>query len=383
MRSRLLLGLCGLVISVSVLGFAKPAPAATSAPIQTPTTTAPKVIELTMTSNLAPNSALSYTMIFWAKELEKRTNGMVKVGQMTWSGSLLKSDTIAQGVGKNIASVGYIQAAYIPSLLPMTNAVFPVYINEGTPWGKTEIDLYKNEPQIHNEWAKLNIRPIYFVDFPPQLLMTTFKINSIADFKARRFRAVGTSHEFIANLGGIPINIASAETYTGLQKGTVEGVSGNPAYTIMTSKFHEIIKQATNTRNGDYSAFLGAIINVDVYNGLPDIAKKVISDLEIAAPEYFKTLDKKDSDEGLDMLKKKGIDIVQVSPDAAKQWYKVIDPPKIWDRYAKDAEARGLNPRPILDQLRVKALEYEAKHPNKTVVEQWGEANPGYVKYIK
>ncbi|MGE0801091.1 MAG: TRAP transporter substrate-binding protein [Lautropia sp.] len=343
---------------------------------------ADKPIELSMTSSLSPDSLHSLAMTYWGKELEKRTGGQVKIGQMTWAGTLLKADSLAQGIGRGIADVGYAAASLNPSHMPMSNAVFPNFINEGTPWRNIHTELFRSVPEINAEWTKLNIRPLYFVEFPPQLLMTTFKTNGISDFKAKRMRAVGASHYFVANLGGIPISIGAAETYTALQKGTVEGVSGNPAYTVTASKFHEVIKQAMNTRNGDYTGWLGAAINIDTYNRLPDSAKKVIAELEKDVPQHFNRLDREASNKAFDTLKQKGIDIVQLSPETAKQWYKVINPPAIWDVYVKEAEARGLKPRPVLERLVAIAREHEAKHPGKTVVEQWAEANPGYVKVI-
>ena len=75
-RSRLVL--LGLVISFMIVTFGAVPSEASSA----------KPIELTFSSYLPESSNTSVVERWWAKELEKRTNGRVKVVKWHYAGSL-------------------------------------------------------------------------------------------------------------------------------------------------------------------------------------------------------------------------------------------------------------------------------------------------------
>lgn len=71
--------------------------------------------------------------------------------------------------------------------------------------------------------------------------MTTFPVNSAADVKGRKIRAVGVTAKYVEAMGGVPVNIAVTDWYMGLKLGTVDGlISG--ANQLEETKLKEVIK---------------------------------------------------------------------------------------------------------------------------------------------
>jgi len=367
-----------LALIASIVGCAEPTPTPTPTP-----TPKPEVIELTMTSNLPEPSSLSQAMRFWASELEKRTGGQVTVPHQTWGGALLKSDALMQGLGDGVVDVAFIGMDYTPALLPLTRALTPTFLNSGRGISSILKEFYETVPEIRTEWGNMNIRPLYFCNGSNGIIMTGFEFDDVENLKAKRIRAVGQAHNFIANLGGVPVSIAAGEAYIGMQKGTIDGVAGLPAYTLLSYKLAEVINQATNYRFGCYTMWMGAGMNMDTYNSLPEDVKKVIDDLWEPAGDFYAEIDRNGALEGLDYCKENGVRIVQLSPEKAKEWQKIVDPPSIWESYIKETEAKGYDVRPLMDKLIGLIEKYEAEHPGLTDFERWNELNPGYLEVLK
>jgi len=371
------IGLLVLIASLLMLGCAKPAPAPAPAP-------APEVFEITFTSNIGEASVTSQAMKWWAGELEKRTQGQVKVVQMTFGGALLKSDTIVQGIGKGIADVGYFSATYTPAEFPLANALTAVYLNDGIGIGAMLYKLYATTPELKAEFERNNLMPVYLRDGTQRPINTNFPLTSLEDLKAKNIRAYGTEHLLFANWGAVPVKVAAADTYVALQKGTVDGNCGLPYHYLKTQKLAEVITQTTSTSFDCYAMWTGAIMNLDTYNSFPDSVKEVINELSVETTEWVARGEKEQGFEGLDYAKELGVDIVVLSPEKADEWWEAADVEGIWGKYIQDAEEKGVTAaRPVFEKLVELVREYDEAHPRKLWIEEWGDSNPGVVKILK
>lgn len=332
-----------------------------------------KVIELSMTSTFPQSSIHSQAMIAWGKELEKRTKGRAKIGQATWSGALLKQSSLMPGLGKGVADVAFIASSYSRSLFPIISAVSPVFIDDGYHSAGFTKELYETTPEIQEEYRRNNIRPLYFVRSPDQILGTTFKFSNLEGFKNKRLRSLGEVHDWCAKLGAIPINIASGDIYVAVQKGTIDGYTGMMANALFTHKLAEVVVQVTDTRFGCYAAWNGVGMNLDVYNRLPADIKKIIEEIGPVATDYYAKADDEESFKGLELCKRQGVAIVQLSPEESARWYKIVDPPSIWEKYIKEAEAAGYPARRIMERALIIWEKYKKQTPHKALFDRFWE----------
>ena len=85
---------------------------------------AAKTIELTLADTTAAVGLRGEGVNIFVEEIEKHTNGQVKIN-VYWGSSLLKGKEILNGVATGIVDMGYINANYYPKQL-LLHSAFPL-----------------------------------------------------------------------------------------------------------------------------------------------------------------------------------------------------------------------------------------------------------------
>jgi len=156
----------------------------------------------------------------WAKEVEKRTHGKVKV-QTFPGGTLLAAKNIFDGVISGMADIGNFAMSYQPGRFPVSEAVdLPMGFTSARAASLTLFDLI--EKQKPKEFAKVKVLTLFTC--PPTNFMTKTPVKSLADLKGMELRVAGTNAEVVKRLGGIPVAMPQSETPEAIQKGVVKGM---------------------------------------------------------------------------------------------------------------------------------------------------------------
>ncbi len=156
----------------------------------------------------------------WAKEVEKRTEGKVKVEYYPGQ-TLTKADQIYDGVVNGISDVGFSVLGYTRGRFPLMEVVdLPLgYKNgvEATNVANAVFDKFKD--QVLNDTVVM-----YLHAHGPGLVHTKGKaVKKLEDMKGLKIRSHGTSQKVVKALGGTPVAQPMPETYQSLQKGVVDG----------------------------------------------------------------------------------------------------------------------------------------------------------------
>ena len=156
----------------------------------------------------------------WAKEVEKRTHGKVKV-QTFPGGTLLAAKNIFDGVISGMADIGNFAMSYQPGRFPVSEAVdLPMGFTSARAASLTLFDLIeKYKPK---EFAQVKVLTLFTC--PPTNFMTKTPVRSLADLKGMELRVAGTNAEVVKRLGGIPVAMPQSETPEAIQKGVVKGM---------------------------------------------------------------------------------------------------------------------------------------------------------------
>src|SRR5512145_3156179 len=171
-------------------------------------------------ANFPPASTFpSVQMERWAKEVEKRTNGEVKI-QTFPGGTLLSAKNIFDGVISGTADIGNFAMSYQPGRFPVSEAVdLPLGFKSARVASLVLYDLIeKYKPK---EFEKVKILTLFTC--PPANLMTSKPVKSLKDLKGMEIRVSGTSVDVLKNLGGSGIAMPQSDTPEALQKGVVKG----------------------------------------------------------------------------------------------------------------------------------------------------------------
>ncbi len=109
---------------------------------------------------------------------------------------------------------------------------------------------------------------------------------SVADFKGKRLRALGGMGDAARAIGAVPTTMPASETYTALQRGTVDAVGFPFSYTFAAFKLDEISDwYTTNLSLGSPNCF--SAFAKDKYEKLPKEYKAI---LEEAVPGAYAAL---------------------------------------------------------------------------------------------
>ena len=110
---------------------------------------------------------------------------------------------------------------------------------------------------------------------------------SVKDFKGMRLRALGGMGRAAKAIGAVPTTVPASETYTALQRGTVDAIGFPYTYTFAAYKLDEVADwYTTNMSLGTVNCPI--VFNVDAYAALPDQYKALLQDLKAGASEAQK-----------------------------------------------------------------------------------------------
>ena len=128
-----------------------------------------------------------------------------------------------------------------------------------------------------NAWLYMsNILPQY------EYMGTGDPPQSVADFKGKRLRALGGMGRAAELIGATPSSMPASETYTALQRGTVDAIGFPYSYTFASYKLDEIGDWVTtNMSLGTVNC--PTVFNVDAWNALPDQYKELVLSLKDGA----------------------------------------------------------------------------------------------------
>jgi TRAP-type C4-dicarboxylate transport system substrate-binding protein len=287
-------------------------------------------------SNLFPpahkNSVLSDQ---WGKEIEKRTNGRVKVVYLPGN-TLTPPTQTYDSVVKGIADVGQSLVAYAPGRFPLTEVLgLPLGYTSGEQATNLCNDYYKKfQPK---EFADTKI--MYIHGHPPGLFHTKKETNGMDDLKGLRIKVNVENAPIVSAIGAVPVTLPITETYEGLQKGLIDGVI-LPIEPIKGWKLADVLKTTIINNAMSYTAPIFVTMNKDKWNSLPkdiqEIIEKVNEEWVQKQAKQWDVLNKESEEFAI----QKGIKIIKVSPEVQAQTAEKMKP--VLEAYVKSMKEKGL-----------------------------------------
>jgi TRAP-type transport system periplasmic protein len=271
----------------------------------------------------------------WAKEVEKRTQGRVKITVFP-AGTLTPADQCYDGVVKGISDIGMSCFAYTRGRFPLMEALdLPM----GYPNGKVATYVANDFYQMFKPKELDDVQVMYLHAHGPGLLHTIKPVTKLEDIKGMKIRSTGLSSKVVTSLGGVPVAMPQGSTYESLQKGVVDGTIG-PFEVLKGWKQGEVIKNTTNCSSVGYTTSMFVVMNKKKWDSLPKDIQKIISDLNkewIAV--HAKTWDSLD-EEGKAFTLGLGNKIIPLSKAENLRWKNAVSP--VITEFVTAADAKGL-----------------------------------------
>ncbi len=318
----------------------------------TPSHAAPeKVITLkysTFFPSLHANAIISEQ---WCKEVERRTNGRVKVSYYPGA-TLTPAAQTYDSVVKGIADVGTSVQAYTRGKFPLTEVVdLPLGYKSGLVATRMINEFYKKfQPKEYDE-----TKVMYLHAHGPGILHTKKPVNRMEDVRGMKIRSTGLSAKVVQALGGAPVGMPMTESYDSLSKGVADGILA-PDEALKGFKLGEVTAYTTESYPVAYSSAFFVVMNKAKWNSLPKDIQAIIEKInEEWIEKQGKIWDDIDT-EGKAFAMKQGMKYIKLSPEEGARWRAPIRP--ILDEYVKNAQKKGLPGDAALSFC----LDYLSKH---------------------
>jgi len=287
----------------------------------------------------------------WSKEIEKRTNGKVKI-TLYPGGALLKGPKIYDGILKGITDVGMSVLGYSRGVFPAMEAIdLPL----GYPNGKAATAIINDFYNKFKPKELSKVKVLYLHAHGPGLLHSKKPVNKLEDMKGLKIRSYGFNAKLAKALGGVPVAMGQGGVYEALQKGVVDATL-SPMEVLKGWKQGEVIKATTECYSVGYTAGFFVFMNMDKWNSLPKDVQKVVD--EVSAQWIAKQGQAWDDADkaGREFTLSLGNKIIPLSKAESARWAKAAAP--VIDGYIKDKSAKGLPAKEYVDFLKTAVKKY-------------------------
>jgi TRAP-type C4-dicarboxylate transport system substrate-binding protein len=214
-----------------------------------------------------------------AKTASEKTGGNFQI-KLFYGEQLSKSKENLDGISVGAFEAALFCAAYHPGKNRPLNVLDLPFL----PLGDLDVMIKVHQKVYAHPAAKKALANWNAVLFMPNVLPQYEYMGkgkppaNVADFKGMRLRALGGMGRAAKAIGAVPTTVPASETYTALQRGTVDAIGFPYTYTFAAYKLDEVADwYTTNMSLGTVNC--PVVFNADSYEVLADQYKKLLNDL--------------------------------------------------------------------------------------------------------
>lgn len=294
-----------------------------------------KAIQLKFSNVYGPAHKNGILAEQWAKEVEKRTNGRVKIAYFA-GGTLSPGAQIYDSTVKGISDIG-------ASVFSYTRGKFPMIEMLDVPFGvKTGYLATKMANEYYNKFRPKeldDVKVLFIHGHGPGLLNTKKPVYKLEDLKGMKIRSSGINSKIVLALGGAPVGMPIPETYDALMKGVADGVMV-PVEALKGWKLGEVINYTTEDYGASYSSTMFYVMNKAKWNSLPADIKAIIEKINVEWIEKQARLWDEIDKEGREFVLARGNKFIPLSKEEDARWAARVKP--IVEEHVRDLKAKGL-----------------------------------------
>ncbi|MFZ5944368.1 MAG: TRAP transporter substrate-binding protein [Bacillota bacterium] len=290
-----------------------------------------------------PQGPYTYYSEKFMEEINKRTNGRIKV-ELYPGGQLGGEQRVIQDVQNNIAQATIVAVnnvtVYSPSMGAFDLPYMFTSVEDFDKVIKENRDLLNKKLEdeaglIALSWTQQHFRVLNNSKKP---------VKNINDLKGLKIRVPQNPLQIAAfkSWNCEPAPIDWAETFAAVQQKVVDGQE-NPYVSIYANKFHEITKYTTEIH---YKLWVGPmVVNKEWFDALPQDLQKAVIEAGLAAEKASNEFMGKLTEEAKDLLIKAGIEVygapddepiwVEKAMSVWPQFYDKIGDPFVLDSFLK------------------------------------------------
>ncbi|MBI4799961.1 MAG: TRAP transporter substrate-binding protein [Desulfarculus sp.] len=278
----------------------------------------------------------------WAEEVEKRTDGAVKINIFPGA-TLTPADQSYDGVVKGISDLAMGVLSYVKGRFPLCEVIdLPLGYQSG-------LEATRLSNAFHQKFQPKELsdtKVMYLHGHGPGILHTKTQLSNLEELKGLKIRCTGTSAKIVKALGATPVAMPQTETYDALQKGLVQGTL-TPIEGLKGWKFAEVLASTTKNLGSSYSVAFFVVMNKKKWDALPQQAQAAIEQVNREWMDKTGQAWDQFDQAGQEFTLAKGNKVIELTPAEDQRWAKLVQP--ILDEYVAASQAKGLPGREALE----------------------------------
>lgn len=307
---------------------------------------AEKPIELSFALHI-PSKAAPYHSAFkpWADELEKRTNGRLKI-KFYLSQTLVKSRDSYDGVVNGIADIAWGAHSWTGGRFPLSSVMGLPFLSPDTFAGAHALNaLYKKFPEIQKEYEDVHLLFLW-VSLPYEIHTVKKPVRTIADMQGLKLATNPAAKAALEGLKAVPVTMPPPKIYQTVEKGVADG-SALAWGAFKAWKIVEVTNYHTNVSLGGVPYWTA--MNKNTWDKLPKDIQKIVNEVTAEMmPDKLCGAVTGEMKKGIEITKKQGHEIIDISAEDRPKWVATGKP--AWDQWAKKMEAKGLPGKAVLEE---------------------------------
>jgi TRAP-type C4-dicarboxylate transport system substrate-binding protein len=294
---------------------------------------------LRMSSQWTETTAGAQVDKWWAKEIEARTNGEIKI-KIFWEGVLGKAKENLALIQNGSIDLAAMSPGYFPAELPFHAAPNSIPMAMAKVEQATELmeRLLTEVPEFDEEAKRNGMKALFFHHLNPYLLVCKEPVAGVDDMQGKKVRTWGKDMpRMVQAAGGVAVTLSLPELYEGLGRGTVDCIPFSVDL-MVNYKIYEVAKHIHDITlwEGPTNAVW---IARGVWDDLTPEQQKVIQEVSFEAATRDRDQVVGAGGKAIDALKAKGVQF-HGFPDAEKKRWKDANPDFFGD-FIEDQKAAG------------------------------------------
>ena len=255
------------------------------------------------------------------KEVEQLTQGRIKF-EFYWSEALVKVKEIPKAIQRGVCDLGWTASTYHPAEFPLwTHQSVFLYHPQGDDAGylaRKNWELFDKCKPLRDEMDKIGQTAWFCCPYDSYVMFSKKAVKNIDDMKGMRIRVSGEgASKMVKAIGGHPTFIPAVDTYSGLERGTVDaaiaGVEWGKRYA-----FYEIVPQVIETNVFFGQGFIN--ISLSALRRMSEGDRKVFLEVGRRVSIEFGDAMKKEREDYKKFMMEKGVNFLPFPMAEKEKW---------------------------------------------------------------
>jgi TRAP-type C4-dicarboxylate transport system substrate-binding protein len=286
-----------------------------------------------------------------SKAIKEATCGKFNL-KLYYGEQLSKSKENLDSIKVGAIEMAMVCSSYHPAKIPAVGVLDLPFLPIASGDWKTLLKVYDTlwaRDELKQSLAKWNARRYLQNLLPMYEYMGRGKPpKSVDDLKGKRLRALGGMGDSAKAMGAVPTTMPASETYTALQRGTVDAIGFPFTYTFHAFKLDEISDWYTsNLAAGNVNCFMAD--RADAYDKLPKQYQKIMIDI---VPDAYDAMIKAYAEQD-----KKNLAAWRANPKLTEVKFSQADLEKfrkrggkpVWDKWVRDNKKEVPTAQELMD----------------------------------